>query len=162
MNPVRKRRALPALLAGGALALAGCGGSSGGASPGTTSTSPGHPSTPVTTSFDSCLVGRWVESQETDTVTYNGLPVTLTGDGGKVLTFTANGTETANYAHAAPLEGPYGNGIYEVRGQRYRRVPRRHASRDFDLRLLRLFGLQAIVSVDDRAFSSGSSALRRP
>ena len=62
-----------------------------------------------------CLVGRWVEKQETDTVTYNGLPVTLTGGNGEVLVFSRSGVETVDYAHAKPLTGPYGDGIYEIR-----------------------------------------------
>lgn len=59
----------------------------------------------ATTAFNSCLVGTWRETSETDRTTYNERPVTVRGGAGRVLTFSRTGREVVNYAHAAPLRG---------------------------------------------------------
>jgi len=100
--------------AGGALFFTSCGGSHEGPSAPFGPTTSTRSITP-TTSFDSCLVGRWAASRMTETIIYNGLPVGVAGGGGTVITFASDGTETVDYSHAQALTGPYGNGLYEIR-----------------------------------------------
>ena len=61
---------------------------------------------PVAT-INSCLVGQWTETGETDEIEEDGTEITLSGGRGRRLAFTAAGTETADYTHSAPLVGTY-------------------------------------------------------
>ncbi|HQU26199.1 MAG TPA: hypothetical protein PLS29_04110 [Acidimicrobiales bacterium] len=63
----------------------------------------------------SCLRGTWREVGEVETISYEGRPLTLRGDAGRTLTFSAAGREVASYAHATALRGVVGGRPYVVR-----------------------------------------------
>lgn len=66
-------------------------------------------SPPTSAIGDSCLIGRWVETQQSapGNWTVGGQVVPVAGLGGMVLTFTADGTETDDLGRAQPLVGDY-------------------------------------------------------
>lgn len=52
---------------------------------------------------DSCVVGTWVATQVASRFSAVGAQVTVTGGAGLVLTFSSDGTETADWSSMAPL-----------------------------------------------------------
>jgi hypothetical protein len=55
--------------------------------------------------LSTCLVGSWTETGETELFTVGRADVTLSGDGGRTIDFSAAGDELVSYAHARPLTG---------------------------------------------------------
>ncbi|MHB1906750.1 MAG: hypothetical protein ACYCRG_07600 [Acidimicrobiales bacterium] len=60
---------------------------------------------PVAHAVPACLRGTWRELDETDAYSYADHPLTLRGDAGRTLTFSAPDREVASYARATPLRG---------------------------------------------------------
>lgn len=69
---------------------------------------------------DACLVGRWTSTslQQSDSVTFPGISMAVTGGDGALITFSADGTETDDWTGAAPITGSGGGHKYTftVRG----------------------------------------------
>ena len=68
---------------------------------------------------DPCIVGTWRELGEQDTVSLNGASGTVRGDRGRLLEFSARGTETVSYAQAADIKGLVGREEYVVAERGY-------------------------------------------
>lgn len=58
---------------------------------------------------DECLVGRWLDKNESapGNWTWNGETIAVSGSSGLVITFTSDGVESEDLAHAEPLVGDY-------------------------------------------------------
>ena len=95
------------------LLLAACGSSS----PGSGSSSRSGPTSSAASAggvLDPCLVGTWIDRGESDTLSYQGMAVTMHGLAGKTVTFSPSGNETVGFARAVPLEGSVGGATYAV------------------------------------------------
>jgi len=55
--------------------------------------------------LSSCLVGRWTETGEHDSIDFNHSKVALSGGAGRTLTFSVSGKEVVSYSKAQPLTG---------------------------------------------------------
>ena len=73
----------------------------------------GRPTSSAPAIGDSCVVGSWVLSEETNQsgYTYAGAPVAVSGMGGATLTLTASGDEKESFDNSAPLIGTLANGL---------------------------------------------------
>jgi hypothetical protein len=62
---------------------------------------------------DSCVVGRWILTQETNTsgYAYAGTPVAVSGLAGAQLTLTSAGDEKVNFDGSEPLVGTLASGL---------------------------------------------------
>jgi hypothetical protein len=65
---------------------------------------------------DPCLVGRWIERERRDAngISLNNQPIPTKGLAGFVITFSASGTETDDFAKSKPLVGHWHGERYTV------------------------------------------------
>jgi hypothetical protein len=73
----------------------------------------GRQSSSAPTIGDSCVVGSWVLTEQTNQsgYTYAGVPVAVAGLAGATLTLTASGEEKESFDGSAPLVGTLSNGV---------------------------------------------------
>ena len=97
------------------LVLSACGGSASTSSPGSSAPSVPAPS-PASASgaVDPCLVGFWIDRGESDTQSYRGTSVVMSGLAGTTMVISRDGGETISFAHATPLRGQVDGSSYVV------------------------------------------------
>jgi len=80
---------------------------------GSTACSLGRQSSSAPAIGDSCLVGSWVLTEQTNKsgYTYAGVPVAVSGMAGAKLALTAAGEEKETFDGSAPLVGTLANGL---------------------------------------------------
>lgn len=80
---------------------------------GSTACSFGRQSSTAPPIGDSCVVGSWVLSEETNHsgYAYAGVPVAVSGLAGAKLTLTTSGDEKESFDNSAPLIGTLANGL---------------------------------------------------
>ena len=90
-------------------AFVGCGSSASQTPAGNASAASSQTPTP-TAGIDHCIVGSWRATGGTLPWQHNGVPLTVTGGGGVVTTYNADGSYSADFANAQPYTGTTSDG----------------------------------------------------